>query len=396
MNGPSRLRDDSSRRILELDGIRGFAVGLVLLHHFWPNVGLWRIGLPLAEVGWIGVDLFFVLSGFLITGILLDTADRPDYFRRFYIRRSFRIFPLYYAFLISIFGFLAFWRGGSELSRFQAEWGSPVWFFVYLANCVSAAEGIFPIFGPLGPPWSLQIEEQFYVVFPAVVRFLKTKLWAVLSGIMIASLLWRSAGLLYAPGNPMLQYVGSLSRMDALAAGGLATLLLRRMEPDFLRRVIRWVAPLALACLVLLYICSGTEFGAPVTRSLGYSLNAVAFAALILWVVERRNESAAAPFRWGPAAWLGQISYGVYLLQLPVQAAVKMLMRAPMGRPERLPLDSLTWLVATLALAWLSWRWFESPLQRFGHRLTTIETVSAEVPSPPRGRPRAGASVYTR
>jgi peptidoglycan/LPS O-acetylase OafA/YrhL len=74
----------AAARISELDGIRGYAVGLILIQHFWPNVGYWRVALPLTEMGWIGVDLFFVLSGFLITGILLDSLQRPAYFQRFY------------------------------------------------------------------------------------------------------------------------------------------------------------------------------------------------------------------------------------------------------------------------------------------------------------------------
>ena len=132
----------------ELDGLRGIAVGLVLLTHFWPNVGYWRIVLPFTEIGWIGVDLFFVLSGFLITGILLDSVGHPHYYKKFYIRRAFRIFPLYYVFLILIVGSLAVWHQGHDLNRLRAEWGSPVWFFVYLANYISTLRGAFPPFAP--------------------------------------------------------------------------------------------------------------------------------------------------------------------------------------------------------------------------------------------------------
>ncbi len=213
---------DPPRRILELDGIRGFAVALVLLDHFWPNVGAWRVALPVTGMGWIGVDLFFVLSGFLITGILIDNLDQPDYFRRFYIRRGFRIFPLYYAFLILIFGFLTVWNGGRDLIKLRTEWGSPVWFFIYLANFITIAKGIFPVFGPLGPPWSLQIEEQFYFGFPIVVRLVRKRFEVLMIAMLLGSLAWRVLMLIYAPENAMIQYVGTLSRLDALAAGGLA------------------------------------------------------------------------------------------------------------------------------------------------------------------------------
>ena len=127
--------------IPELDGIRGFAVGLVLLEHFWPNVGYWRVALPFTDIGWIGVDLFFVLSGFLITGILVDNVERPDYFRRFYVRRAFRIFPLYYAFLILIFGFLAIWHGARDLAKLRTEWGSPYGSFCTLRITLRPRKG---------------------------------------------------------------------------------------------------------------------------------------------------------------------------------------------------------------------------------------------------------------
>ncbi len=361
---------DQVRRIPELDGLRGIAVGLILIQHFWPNVGYWRTALPFTELGWIGVDLFFVLSGFLITGILLDSVNRPDYYRRFYIRRVFRIFPLYYAFLILIFGFLAGWHGGLEIKKLQTEWGSPVWFFVYLANFISVSKGVFPLFGPLGPPWSLQIEEQFYLVFPTVVRFFRKGFLELLLGLIIGSLLWRSYWLIHASNNSMIQYVGTLSRLDSLLAGGLSAFLLRNVAQSRMRRAMLFVMPLSLIFLVAFYAMVGNEPSNPMTRSVGYSVNALAFASLILWTVQHQNEPASGIFRWTPFGWLGKISYGVYLLQLPVQSLMKLLARSPLGTPERLPGQSLAWLTATLAVAWLSWRFFEKPLQDYGIKLT--------------------------
>jgi peptidoglycan/LPS O-acetylase OafA/YrhL len=118
--------------------------------------------------------------------------------------------------------------------------------------------------------------------------------------------------------------------------------------------------------MVALYCITGTEIANPFTRTVGYSLNSIAFAALILWIVERRNGLATLPFRLGPIRWLGKISYGVYLLQLPVQSAVKLVMGIPLGSFERTAGQSIVWLVATLAVAWLSWRLFEKPLLNWG------------------------------
>lgn len=350
------------KRISELDGIRGSAVGLILFHHFWPTEGAWKVLLPLSDLGWIGVDLFFVLSGFLITGILLDNLGRPDYFRRFYLRRAARIFPLYYAFLLLIFGFLLFYHGGNDLARLRLEWGSPAWFFLYLANFVCAAKGMFPLFGPLGPTTSLQIEEQFYLVFPTVVRLFHRRLPQLLIATMIGSLAWRIAWLFWAPDNSMIQYVGTPSRLDGLAAGGLMAWLARHQDPDRLRAISKWAMPLAMISLAAFYLRVGTASSHPLTRTVGYSLNALSFAALILWAAGRRNQPSASFLRWRPALWLGKISYGVYLLQLPVQSLVKLLMRTPLGTSQRFPTESLAALLATLAVASISWRWFEKPL----------------------------------
>src|SRR5438552_12995265 len=97
---PALIREGNSIKyrgfLPELDGLRAIAIMLVFLHHFWPHQYLESAGGALARMGWVGVDLFFVLSGFLIAGILLDSRESPTYFRYFYIRRTLRIFPLYY------------------------------------------------------------------------------------------------------------------------------------------------------------------------------------------------------------------------------------------------------------------------------------------------------------
>ena len=91
-------------KIAEIEGLRGIAILLVTIHHFWPSSGdIYQTLSPIAHLGWIGVDLFFVISGFLIGGILIDTKNKEHYFRNFYVRRVLRIFPLYYAFVIGLF-----------------------------------------------------------------------------------------------------------------------------------------------------------------------------------------------------------------------------------------------------------------------------------------------------
>src|ERR1041384_3740372 len=106
--------------IAELDGLRGIAILIVMVHRLWPATGKGVAG-DVAEAGWIGVDLFFVVSGFLITGILLDTKGEPGYFKNFYARRVLRIFPLYYLFIGAV---LVAFHG----PEFSANAGSPIWY----------------------------------------------------------------------------------------------------------------------------------------------------------------------------------------------------------------------------------------------------------------------------
>ena len=158
--------------IAELDALRAIAVGIVLLDHLWPR-SLSSLIFTVGQFGWMAVDAFFVLSGFLITGILVDTRSRPDYFRNYYIRRSLRIFPLYYVLLLALFVMthVSQGGGGTEYTQMVHQWGSPAWFAFYLGNFRMAYTGQFPPVAAYGPLWSLQIEEQFYLLLPLLIRF---------------------------------------------------------------------------------------------------------------------------------------------------------------------------------------------------------------------------------
>jgi peptidoglycan/LPS O-acetylase OafA/YrhL len=154
----------------ELDTLRGIAVLLVLFFHgfgFGFRYGLEglsefpKLFVAATLPGWIGVNLFFVLSGFLITGILLDTKTRPDYYRRFYTRRALRILPLYYAVLL----LLAVLTRTGLVSR-HASWVFLGLSFFYLSN-VTVLLGVAMQYGVL---WSLAVEEHFYLLWPGVVR----------------------------------------------------------------------------------------------------------------------------------------------------------------------------------------------------------------------------------
>ncbi len=180
-----------------LDGLRALAVFVVVEHNISLVSG--GEGLLLHQLesmlhrGWMGVQLFFVLSGFLITRILLETRRSPEYFRSFYSRRALRIFPLYYATLIFLFLLLpALGQTPSVLAE-DMPFSRQVWLWAYLSNW-TGPRGLGGGSPPVFHFWSLAVEEQFYLLWPLVVLFCTPKrLMQVCGGVVLASLLCRAA-----------------------------------------------------------------------------------------------------------------------------------------------------------------------------------------------------------
>src|SRR5665213_1680952 len=160
-----------SSRILELDGLRAFAIIPVILHHCWPTGGWTSF---VGEAGWMGVDLFFVLSGYLITGILLNTIGGKGGYRNFLARRALRIFPLYYA-CLALFTAVAVFRPEHGSWEAMKAWGGVGWFFVYLGNIHAAWMNSLPPVLSFATLWSLQVEEQYYLLFPLAVALLSAR-----------------------------------------------------------------------------------------------------------------------------------------------------------------------------------------------------------------------------
>lgn len=244
--------------------------------------------------------------------------------------------------------------------------------------------GAFPGFNPLGPPWSLQIEEQFYLVFPTILRLFKGQIILVLVTVSLLSLASRVFMAFYNPGNIMLQYVGTLSRMDALAFGALSACLWRMRSQQWISRVFAWIFPLSLFLFTGFYLCVGNSWSNYLTRTVGYSINAVFFASLILWTMSYKARKVTMAFRFAPLRALGKVAYGVYLLHWPIHALVKLGSGSPiLGTPTRDALTSLEAIVVTIVVAALSFKYFEKPLQIWGRKLADQNGVwlSAHTPS---------------
>jgi len=358
----------------ELDGLRGLAILAVMVHRMYPRVSgtPWPI-----EAGWAGVDLFFVISGFLIAGILIDTRDSPGYFRNFYARRVLRIFPLFYLFIGGML--LAFPIAAHE--EFLRQAGSPLWYLSQLGNIPESLLGRDPPYW-LAPVWSLAIEEQFYLTFPLLVRWAQPRhLARWLVAIALGSLGVRLATAAIAPDRERVQYLFTLCRLDTIAIGCLLAVFVRSARylawrarlPRVLAPVIGGVA----AVMIWTQLDRTTWFG----RTFGYSVLAIGLAALVLLVYEQRARLATAVLRAPLLRYPGKLCFGLYLLHRPADTAVTALVGAA-GQDEL----SMIWLPVKIAVAVVfataSWRIIEQPFLRLKRRFTSTRHPIAAASAP--------------
>ena len=371
---------DFSRRIPQLDGLRGVAIIFVLLFHFVgfavdfgaPPILNWLV--PPTSLGWSGVDLFFVLSGFLIGGILLDARESPNYFRVFYRRRVCRIFPLYFAVLVVILIVAHFARPPLE-AMFKPAIPWP-----FLATfCQNFWMAIHNRFGALAvaPTWSLAVEEQFYLTLPAVIYFVRpTRLIWVFTGGMILAPLIRLAMFLASPRLLAAIYVLLPCRMDSLLFGVAVAYLLRRPGAWEYARAHRrqlWTLTelLTAICALFLYRPSAID---PVTMLAGYDCMGLLFTCVLVLSLIDEGLMKVLQAKWLMA--LGGISYCVYLIH---PLAFGLVFTRMKDYPNGGAISAILGLALTIVVAEISWRWFEKPLVRFGHR-ESYEQASTSLP----------------
>lgn len=365
----------SKLRVPVLDGLRGIAILLVLLYHtvfgtFTVSPGM-RIVTRLGHLSWSGVDLFFVLSGFLIGGILLDTKDSPRYFKTFYIRRAYRILPIYAAIVAAYVVWLI-------VVRVQhGQWGDssvnqvPLWAYLTFTQNMWTAGGWTELMVG-GVTWSLAVEEQFYLTLPALVRNISRSAltWTLVSVVIAAPLLRIAIHLIFKNGN-VADYVLMPCRADALSLGVLVALLLR--TPRFWKFVmdrptlVYWIAGIALLGPVWLTYRGYGMFD-NVMVEVGYSLLALFYTSCLLLaltakgIVRRILHNRA-------LRELGILSYCVYLIHVSLVEGVRRVLALRFENSTR-PTHLLSLVIGiplVVAVAKLSWNLFEQPMLCRGH-----------------------------
>ncbi|HWY06324.1 MAG TPA: acyltransferase [Candidatus Acidoferrales bacterium] len=299
------------QKIPQLDAVRGIAILIVLAHNLHGFSSL-----PLSYLtvyGWMGVDLFFVLSGFLITGILLDSKASANYFRNFYARRCLRIWPLYYSVLVLMFVIVPLARPQDAAELFQRS--APWWSYpFFLQNFLVAAPAV--AVGPLGVSWSLAVEELFYLVWPFFVRILSTDRLQLLAwtALLVSPLLR-----LFFLARHWIIYSNPFCRLDGMMAGALLAILLRKpgFAPGRLLKL-AWVVFLVAAPLAI-------TTAAYEALWLAFSLAAIASASFVFLGLYATNTWFQALLTNRFLMFTGTISYGLYLLHKIPDDALKRL-----------------------------------------------------------------------
>jgi peptidoglycan/LPS O-acetylase OafA/YrhL len=339
--------------------LRTFAIGAVLLTH--SNFGFgnrtvdwWR------SWGWFGVDLFFVISGYLITSILLAAKDQPNYFRNFYARRGLRIWPLYYLLLLYVF----------VLSRHMGPWfdqhidyGVYKWqyYIFYLQNLVLTHMGSFC----LVITWSLCVEEQFYLVWPLFVRFLSRR-W--LTVVAIAVVLCGTPFRMYLHAiHSHFGFFATYTRLDPIAVGALIA-----MHPKWFKYT--WIAAAPWAYWLL--------------RSGNFDWNylalALAFGSAVTYAATKRNRFLASR----PMTFVGRISYGIYIWH-PI--VFSLFWATPLYKlPAKWGVPSIYFMLMqcalTIPIAALSWNFIEKPILKlkryFEHDSASRSAALRGIPEP--------------
>ena len=359
----------SKKYVPALDGLRGVAILAVICYHVRGPEGaaiLDRILAHADALGWAGVDLFFVLSGFLITGILLDARSRPRYFRTFFARRVLRIVPVYVAFLLfsmwvaPLLG-LSTPAEALHLRKMQA------WYWTYLLNVYVALHGWAAVGAGPTHLWSLAVEEQFYVLWPLVVLLASPRVLPKIAiGCIVAAEICRTGfALIQAPGE--VNFVLLPTRMDTLAVGAL--LACAERNADLSSTIRRWLPPAMLASLAALLVTLVIEHTIdpqlPLAQLVALPAIAILSGAFVVHASKVGGVLNSSALRF-----VGRYSYGMYIWHLVVITGIAVYgpyVWKQLGTSQTLLSNLITLLTVvtlTVLVALLSWYVIERPFVR--------------------------------
>lgn len=370
------------RRIHELDGLRGFAILMVVfVHYVWYAIAA-QPSPFLAEVKvvtrpfWSAVDLFFLLSGFLIGGNLLDARESPNYFSTFYIRRFSRVLPVYFLLLATaVIGY--FFSKLPVGAPLQWLFGGKLPWYSYLtfAQNLYIAKWNTPGAILLVFTWAFAVEVQFYMIVPAVLRFVRDSAlpYIFIAGILTAPVV-RLFIALHFPTKLDATYVLLPCRMDSLFLGLLCAYCLRK--PEIWNRLLKrrdtlWIFFLFLVAGIPVLNSDGIPFTF-LWIIFGYGWMSALYATAMILALTNSQSMLTRALRWSWLTGIGTISYGIYLFHYVFYALCMAYLRGQ----QSLLVDwkdagaTLLALALTIAFSTLSWLYLEKPILRASHRWT--------------------------
>jgi peptidoglycan/LPS O-acetylase OafA/YrhL len=342
----------------------------------------------LTRLGWSGVDLFFVLSGFLIGGILLDARDSKNFFKVFYFRRACRILPVYLLFC-GVIALCYRYLYPSHQSLMDWMFRYPMPWYSYLSFTQNFWMAHLNTLGPasLAITWSLAVEEQFYLTLPTVIRFVGSAMlpYVLVAGVVVAPL-FRVALLVWHPQMQTALYALLPSRMDALLLGVLAAWAVRKpvvWEILVAQRRTLWKV-FAFLTAGLTYFTTTSSFYSIPTASVGYDWLALFYLTALLLVLMEPQSWLGRAMRWRWLMALGTVAYGTYLIHVIVYGFCMAYFRNHGSSLTNLQdlWATLGALVLTVVFAQVSWRLFERAFVRLGHKskyeFVSVQTIPSE------------------
>ncbi len=299
-------------RIKVLDGFRGLAILLVIGYHYFNFFSF----------GWTGVDLFFVLSGFLITGKLVESLGAEHYFRTFYIKRILRIVPLYYIILLLFFVIIPLLLPSIVSASFKELLQKQIYYWTFVVNIYDAVHG-WPLNVILIHFWSLACEMQFYLLWPFIIYFFYNHgkaLIVILTFFCLTALLVRIGGQLFLSLNDIYRYVLLPCRIDAFCAGALLYIFFRmdKIAAHKTKLLITALIALTIVLVMMAVKQSAWHYSVDMVRKYGYTLDAVFWATLIGFLLSVDEHFMKRIFSGRLMTGFGKYSYGMYVFHWPV------------------------------------------------------------------------------
>ncbi|MEP6727629.1 MAG: acyltransferase [Bacteroidota bacterium] len=324
-------------KIKTLDGFRGLAVILVCCYHY----------LHFFSFGWTGVDLFFILSGFLITGKLIESIDSNHYFRSFYLKRILRIVPLYFSVLLIFFVIIPLLLPSFVSVSFKELLQQQIYYWTFTANLYDAVHG-WPLNITLIHFWSLACEMQFYLVWPFIVYFFYGKrksMVIILIALCLSGLLFRIYGHFFLVFSSIYRYVLMPCRLDAFCAGALLYMFVSRNKIILYKKIFLSVSLLALGSILLIMAIMQVpwHFSADTVSKYGYTLDAIFWSTFIAFTLCSDTHLLQRIFTGSLITWFGKYSYGIYIFHLPVFVIISRQHLLNAGSQDK------TWSLAAIA-----------------------------------------------